>query len=169
MTPSTHLASGYLVYRAAAFLGATQSANLLLLSMLGSFAPDIDGLFPGQRMNNHRNTIFHTPFFWILACLLALLFLQISRPGFLIYSLVFFIGSFLHLFLDWVSARTGGVRLFYPFSQKAYSLFPLSLEHGDIPVLPNGGYKNFWKFYFQNTFLIIVEASIILFASFLLL
>lgn len=173
MTFPAHLASGYLIYRAAASFGAEKNPELLVLALLGSLAPDIDALFFGKRINNHRNTIFHTPFFWAFICLATLLFFEILYPNLIVYPLVFFSGSLLHVFLDWASARTGGVRLLYPFSKKECSLFPLSPQHGDIPVLPNKEYKHeykhVWKFYFRNTLLLILEFSIILAASLLLL
>lgn len=162
MTPFAHLASGYWVYKIAADASRVDSPLLLSLSMAGVLVPDIDGLF-GKQMKDHRNTIFHAPSFWLLSFVTILAFTFLGRnESFLVYVNAFFSGVFIHLFLDWFSGRTTGVRIFYPFSKRIYALFPIHPEKGNIPVLPNKEHFNFWKFYLENKFLVLMELLVIL-------
>jgi hypothetical protein len=157
MTPIAHLSAGYIVYRISELSFSEVPSNAVLgLSILGVFIPDIDGLF-GNNMNNHRYTLFHAPLFWLSLVLLSPIFGPTVAVGMRIFSL----GLLSHLLLDWVSARTCGVMLFYPFTKKPYSLFPLTPEMGAISTLPNKKQLHFWKFYLKNKFLVMTEGAII--------
>jgi len=165
MTFLAHLSSGYVIYK----LSEKKSKNLLskklilTLSVLGAFAPDIDGFF-GNQMNNHRNTVFHAPLFWFSLFLFTFaLGMIFKKQKVKSIALIFLIGVFTHLILDWISSRTCGIRFFYPLSAKMYSLFPLKPEKGNIPVFPNREQLRFWQFYLQNKILIAIEGLVILF------
>lgn len=162
MTSFAHLSSGYWVYKIASNAPGVETSLLLSLSMAGALAPDIDGLF-GKKMRDHRNTIFHAPSFWLLSFVTIRTFIFLgSNESLVVYVNAFFSGVFIHLFLDFFSGRTTGIRLFYPFSKKIYALFPIHPEKGNIPVLPNREHLSFWKFYFENKFLVLTELLVIL-------
>ncbi len=167
MTPLAHISSGYLIYKLTAHPLGVNDPTLLLISVIGANTPDIDSLF-GNKMKDHRNTIFHSPLFWIFLYLL-LFSTDILGTSHLHMLNLFTLGVLIHLSLDWVSARTSGIRLFYPFSKKLYSLFPTQPEKGDIPVFPNKKHKEFWRFYLENKLLILFELIIITSPLFLLI
>ena len=163
MTPFAHVASGYWVYKITAVsTPLIESSFLLGLSVVGALAPDVDGLF-GKQMRDHRNTIFHAPLFWFLTFISMHIFTFLTHAeNMALYINVFFFGVTIHLFLDWFSGRTTGIRIFYPFSKKVYALFPICPEKGNIPVLPNKEHVTFWKFYLENKFLVFAELLIVL-------
>ncbi len=162
MTPFAHLASGYWVYKIATITPGTGSPILLGLSLAGAMTSDIDGLF-GKQMRDHRNTIFHAPSFWFLAFISIRTFAFLAgNENLALYVNAFFSGVFIHLFLDWFSGRTTGIRIFYPFSKKVYALFPIHPERGNIPVFPNKEHFAFWKFYLENKFLVLTELLVTL-------
>lgn len=137
------------------------------VAIISSLFPDIDILF-GKKINNHRNTIFHTPFFWV--CLIFLSFsVGIRQKNYYLeqYTIAAAFGVFSHLFLDWFSGRTIGIRLLYPFSKKMYSLFPLKQQIGNIPLAPKKKYLNLYipliKLYFNNILLVLSELLILVF------
>lgn len=153
MTSFAHIASGYLIYKLSeSSVQIHADVPVLGLAIVGSLIPDIDGLF-GNKLNNHRYTIFHAPLFWF--SVVTLLYIV----GVVLHSVViqqgigvFGVGVFIHLLLDWMSARTCGIMLWFPFSKKIYSLFP------------GKKYASFWKFYCSNKSLITLEIGIILLA-----
>lgn len=158
----THLATGHLLLKGICLVEKTscsQENPLNLLIMIGAIFPDIDAFFV-KRVNKHRNTFMHAPLFWICFVLFSTL------VGFQKYALAFGIGIFSHLFLDWLSGRTIGIRLLYPFSKKSYSLFPLHPEVGNIGFIPNkknwSDYKRWLRFLFKNPFLVICEFIILI-------
>ena len=115
MLPFAHLASGYLVYASVAHSVEVNSTPLLSAALAGALAPDIDGLF-GAQIKDHKNTVFHAPLFWLCMCAIAFTAGKGWFPIFIPPLIVFFLSIFIHLFLDWMSARTSGIRVFYPFS-----------------------------------------------------
>lgn len=160
MTPLAHLSSSYVIY--AAVSGTVEPSNgaLLIVAIAGSLIPDLDGLRSAQ-FKDHRNTFLHAPLFWLALLIISLLVHKFTEIG-IGYIAVFFVGAFFHLFLDWFSGRTDGLRMWYPFSRKSYSLFPTKPHMGEIQVLPNKKHKQFWEFYFENKFLIVSEGILII-------
>lgn len=156
----THLAGGYLVLKVAKkkYPKIETKKSIFLLSILiGSIFPDID-LFTSKYLVDHHSFL-HTPLFWILIFIfLYFLFKKINR-NINVYLILFILGVMTHLFLDWFGARSTGVRLFYPFYQKDYSLFPLQLERGKVEVLSIPG-REYLTFYMENWFLFITEILI---------
>jgi membrane-bound metal-dependent hydrolase YbcI (DUF457 family) len=168
LTP-THIAAGYIVSEILIRNSNLQGVNNPLiteLTILGSLVPDIDGLF-GKQLKDHRKTVFHAPLFWLLvmSTICLIIYFYTNKQG-LIYYLAFSFGVLSHLFLDWFSGRTAGIRIFYPFSKKQYSLFTLDPTKGAVGVFPNK--KNFHKylvyvrFFCKNKFLVLAEIIIIL-------
>lgn len=166
MTPPAHLAAGYLINRIFREKEQINQKALLIISLIGSFAPDIDGFYGGM-ITGHR-TIFHTPLFWMGLTLLSYFYLRIKKKSnIMIYLAAFSLGAFGHIFLDWFSSRTAGIRVFYPFIYRDYSLFPLDPTQGHVAVWPSREQLEFWRFYLENTFLVVIEISIIIVGIFL--
>jgi len=170
----THIATGYILSEI--FIdnyNLLQTDKLLIttLTLAGSLAPDIDGLF-GLQIKDHHKTVFHTPIFWsLLIFIMGFIGFSIKNLLIVIFIIAFGIGVFFHLFLDWFSGRSAGIRIFYPFSKKQYSLFPLKPEKGNVPIFPNKKnikkYREFIRYYLKNKFLVITETLIILIAIFI--
>lgn len=164
----THAAVGYLfskTYCDVLKMDCGSNSLFTAATIIASTVSDLDGLF-GKKINQHRNTIFHTPLFWLGIVLVLFLISFLVRSLILqSYIVAISLGIFSHLFLDWFSGRTIGIRLFYPFSKKMYSLFPLRPKLGDIPLIPNKKYRDqyirFIRFYFNNVFLAISELMIL--------
>ena len=170
----SHISTGYIlseVFINNFHLPQTDKLLIATLTIAGSLAPDIDGLF-GLQIKDHRKTVFHTPIFWSLLILIIGLVSFFIRNGLIIISVAAFgSGIFFHLFLDWFSSRTTGIRIFYPFSKKQYSLFPLKPKKGAVSIFPNKKnireYRDFIKYFFKNKFLVFTEILIILIAVFI--
>jgi len=161
MLPITHLAGGASLYLLARPEYDPHENILLTAVLAGSLAPDIDGLF-GNAIKDHHNTVFHAPLFWLLLLIVAKYTAASFAPNFLLPVALFFAGVFLHLLLDWISARTGGIRLWYPFSRKVYSLCKLHPEKGDVPIFSLRQQASFWKHYLSSKWLIGLEIIIII-------
>ena len=75
------------------------------------------------------------------------------------FFIIIFFGSILHLFTDYLTARTVGIKWFYPFISTDYYVYNIIPERGNIPI---------WKmlippyisFYFENIVLSIFEISL---------
>lgn len=162
-----HLAGGYLALRLVDKLQSEmgfRNNEMMVIGILGAILPDIDS-FRFKYIKDHHDSFTHLPLFWVLAfslaCGLEILFkIQIVN-----YTIALFLGIFTHLFLDWLSGRTTGIKIFYPLSKKAYSLFKINPDKGKIPIslLPNRENKDFLVFYWENKFLFFVEIGIIIF------
>ena len=50
------------------------------------------------------------------------------------FFIILFIGSNVHLFTDYITARTVGVKWMYPMNNTDYYLFPIKPENGNIPI-----------------------------------
>lgn len=160
-----HLSGGYiavnLVDKLYPGLGIG-SSGLLVTTMIGSVLPDVDFVF-SKYIKDHHSTWPHSPLLWIavytLVFSIGIIFKnQLVRN----YSTALIIGIFIHLFLDWFNARTAGIRIFYPFSERLYSLFPVQPHKGEVPIFPflSKEYIEFFKFYSQNKFLLFSEIGV---------
>ncbi len=165
MVPLTHLVVGYLFSKTyCEMLGIPCGSEqaFTAVTIISSVFPDID-IFFGKKINEHRNTIFHAPIFWISFTTILIIYCFFNN-SFLPYSVALGFGVFSHIFLDWFSGRTIGIRLFYPFSKKMYSLFPLNPAMGNVSFLPNKNdqekYLKFLGNYFNNPFLALAEVGI---------
>lgn len=173
LTP-THIATGYIiseVFINRFNLSQTNSLLITTIAIAGSMAPDIDGLF-GLPIKDHHKTVFHAPIFWgLLVLLISFISFFIKNELIVIFITVFGSGVFIHLFSDWLTGRTAGIMIFYPFSKKQYSLSPLKPEKGNVPIFPNKKnikkYLEFFRYYFENKFLTFTEILIILIAVFI--
>jgi len=165
MITITHLGVGYVFSKTyCELLGMHCGSEQFFTStaMVSAILPDID-IFFGKKINEHRNTLFHTPFFW-LAVIFSLAIVGSVRKSFWPYVMAISFGVFSHLFFDWFAGRTSGIRIFYPFSRKMHSLFPLNPQKGNVSFIPNrsnkSAYISWIRFYFNNIFLVASEIMI---------
>lgn len=114
MLPSAHYFSGVAIF---ALLSALRiiPMNFLYLSLIIilSIIPDIDFVIT----SSHREVFTHSPIFWIVIIVVAILF----QPS----SWIIAIPLSAHLLLDTVD---WGLMIFYPFSSKKYGLKFLEKE-----------------------------------------
>lgn len=90
--------------------------------ILAGVAPDVDVLFAG--ITEHRGSIVHTPFFWVICtagvALLAIVFRQRQRL-LLHLALAILLGAATHILLDAIFV---GVKLLYPLSDEYFRMRP---------------------------------------------
>jgi len=163
MTPIAHISSGYIIYIAATQLIKIENTPLLIIAIIGSLIPDVDAFF-GLNMKDHHNTIFHTPLFWLIIFNILFILGQSILLEYMDLIYIFFLGVFIHLLSDWITARTAGIRVFYPFKKNNYSLFKLESDKGNIPIFPNKNnfkvWMKFWTHYLKNKYLLAFEIII---------
>ncbi len=103
MLPSTHIATGVLLFTTAQAMGINPLLSLPLV--IGAVLPDFDYLFK----RNHRTQITHVPLFWFLSLTpLALIWQQF---------LFLEIGVFVHLILDTID---WGIMWLHPHKTNLY-------------------------------------------------
>ena len=147
---NSHLATGYLLSRTRIF-----EKKWLALWLISAIIPDIDGLWSKSVVDPH--SILHTPSFWIVLCGFGWMmgFLRKNENIKAIF-IILFLGSTAHLFTDYITARTVGIKWLYPINSTDYYLFPIKPENGNIPI---------WEmiidpyitFYIENKILTILE------------
>lgn len=165
MTLPAHIASGYLLSKACYLsnINCFNNPTFTAVLIVGALLPDVDGMF-GAQIKDHRNTPFHAPLFWLVIFISTYTVntVMLKNSQLNTYLIALNIGIFSHLFLDWLAGRTAGIRIFYPFSKKVYSLFPLNPEKGAVGMFSLKNQAAFWKYYLENKFLVITEMLVIL-------
>jgi membrane-bound metal-dependent hydrolase YbcI (DUF457 family) len=162
----SHIASGYLIGRAMKQSSWTTYPFMPVL-LFASIFPDIDGLFSSTVAGHH--SILHTPIFWIIIFTGMSLFnvflkIDVIKP----ISFGIFLGAQLHLFTDWLTARTVGIQWLYPLSQKDYYLFQIQPEKGQVSIWKMVQ-NPYFSFYMENKVLFWGEIGVILIAGALLI
>lgn len=149
MLPPGHIAGGYIV--ALGYVAilqpdipAKEIDTLLTTAAFFAFAPDLDMFITffrqrsarlGQKENNHRYLVTHTPFFWLLVSASFAVFTP--KPfGWHIASVVF-LGALSHLILDSIQF---GIMWLYPVSRRVYALRDRAVEFH----LPPKGFVAHW-------------------------
>ena len=167
MTPFAHVTAGYLVTQAVDLINPSlgfNSPEIIIAGIFGANIIDFD-VFLVKKPIEHRNTIFHTPIFWIGVFIFLFIIANFLNNQFITkLFLSFSLGIISHLFLDWYAARgkgVGGIRLLYPYSKKHFGLFPL--KKVDLSNVKSMISKEFYKFYSENKFLFASEIAIIIF------
>ena len=103
----------------------------LLFSAVVAILPDLDILW-AKNLHMHRKTFFHAPLFWIVLFLMSFTLDKVFN-FFPVWMLsLFTIQILVHLLLDYCTGRSAGIFIFYPFSNKEYSLFPLNKNKGIV-------------------------------------
>ena len=126
--------------------------------MFAAIIPDIDGLLSKTVADHH--SILHPPFFWVIVCGIGWFIghVRVDNDIKRIF-LIIFLGSLLHLFTDYITARTVGIKWFPPFNTVDYYLFMITPEKGNISIwemlIPP-----YVTFYMENKMLTIFEILI---------
>ncbi len=145
-----HAAGAFLAVELISLLDPSLNSNsALAVGVLSGIFPDIDSLFFIHRMRDHHNSPLHAPLFWLF---IFMILLPINHGIYIIAALT---GIVSHLALDWYAGRIAGLVVFYPFSMKRYSLFPLG---ADAPMFS----KRYNQFYMSNKVLLFSEIFIVL-------
>jgi len=122
--PTTHIAFGILGSVLSGFILKTPvTRGMVIGSMVISILPDIDyiyylirfGVRPAKYSHEHRQVLTHSFFPYLIIA--VLLFFLKSR----IWGVIFLVASLSHLILDSVRSPWG-IRWFWPFSYRYYSL-----------------------------------------------
>lgn len=137
---------------------------VLITGIVAGMISDVDGLFYIGRLRDHHDTPLHTPSFWMAVFVILSVANNVTHETFQPYITGSFIGVSSHLFLDWYAGRVAGLRVFYPFSKKRYSLFPLQRDKG-VFKFDAHGIREYIKFYVSNRFLIVSEVLTVLVAT----
>ena len=167
MTPFAHVAAGYLTTQIVDLINPSlgfNSPGIIITAIVAGNLPDLDVLFV-KDMTKHRNTITHTPLFWMVVIGGFLVTSKMmGNDLFFQYFLALGLGVFSHFFTDWFAARglDGGIRLLYPFSKKHYGLFPLKKEKMKFEGIQTMFKKKFIKYYMENSFLFYSEVTLVL-------
>lgn len=150
---NSHIATGYLAGKI-----SNEKTKFLALWCLATVVPDIDGLWSSTVIEHH--SILHTPIFWIFFCTpIYILGVYYKNPQIKKTSFILFLGSFIHLFTDWLTARTVGIKWLYPFNDIDYFLYEIQPAKGNIPIIEMliSPYINF---YFENKLLAYFEVGL---------
>jgi len=130
MTPIAHAASGYLAAQAVNLIYPNfgfDKPEIIIPVIIGATISDIDILFV-KNVKNHRDSILHLPFFWLIVLTIGYFFsLLINYELLKIIIIGFGLGMFSHFFLDWLAVDEKGVgdmRLLYPLSNKKFAFKP---------------------------------------------
>ena len=153
MFVNSHIASGYLAGKI-----AKDDSKWIVLWMVAATIQDIDGLWSDTVAGHH--SILHTPIFWIAVCGIVWCIGNFRKiQGLEMGAMIVLAATMLHLFTDWITARTVGIQWFYPFSDTNYWVYPISPEKGDIPIweMVVPPYINF---YFENKILFYGEVGL---------
>ena len=154
---NSHLATGYLLYKLNIF-----EKKWFPIWILSAWIPDIDGFWSSSVVEHH--SVLHTQIFWIVLCSLGWIIGHLQKNiNIKTFFIILFIGTFAHLFTDYITARTVGIKWLYPLNDVDYFLYPIIPENGDIPI---------WKmlvppyltFYSENKLLTAFELLLNIFA-----
>ena len=161
----SHLASGYLLSKAIKPSIWTVFPFMPVLIIAAIF-PDADGIFSETVAGHH--SMLHTPILWItLFGVMIFVDRMTSSDKIKPIALGVLFGSLSHLFTDWLTARTVGIKWLYPFSDKDYFLYQIQPEQGQVPVWAMVQ-NPYFSFYMDNGFLFWIEIGIVIFSVFLL-
>jgi membrane-bound metal-dependent hydrolase YbcI (DUF457 family) len=128
MFVNSHIASGYLAGKI-----AKDDSKWIVLWMVAATIQDIDGLWSDTVAGHH--SILHTPIFWIAVCGIVWCIGNFRKiQGLEMGAMIVLAATMLHLFTDWITARTVGIQWFYPFSDTNYWVYPIAPEKGNIPI-----------------------------------
>jgi len=158
MLPISHLLSSIFISRMFTLVFPFLEFNfkLIILSMMFQMLPDLD-IFWAKKLNSHHITYFHSPLLWIIIFLIGLF----SNSLFNLFSnwilYLFIVQVISHLFFDFMTGRTAGIPIFYPFKKKEFSLFPLNKEQGNFRPFNPKEEMTFFKYYLKSKIQVIFE------------
>jgi hypothetical protein len=157
MLPPAHILSGYVVLSILIYSGGIEATGPVLAAAgVLALLPDIDMLW-ATTVTDHHSSLLHVPMTWIgVSAGLAVLPAVPAAIAILVGAETLF-----HLFTDYVTGRTTGVQVFYPFSTRAYSLFPRSPGRGEFSLSDGtGAIRTYLAFYVQNRAVVGIELGL---------
>lgn len=150
-----HLCLGLLILRIAIEINPDYfSTNLffVLFSLIASVIPDLD-VFGKTKFKDHHKSLLHAPLFWGVVFIVFFDFNEFL-------ALLFGAQVFAHLLFDFITARTAGVALMYPYSTREYSLFRLTAQHGNFYLFEIRKLGAYLRFYVRNKALTAIEGIV---------
>lgn len=133
----------------------------IVASMALANIPDADVLWSKKLRTHHRSPL-HKPLFWI-ALSMAGLALS-SFTAFPTRDIVILLSAqtAAHLAFDYATAMTTGIQVFWPLSEREYSLFPLRPSFGGFKPLSLDWktWKRFIRRYLQNKPRVAIEITV---------
>ena len=155
----SHAFSGFLILRILIEISPeiySKSMIFFMFSIIFSNLPDLD-VFWSKTLNDHHVSFFHSPIFWSIISLVMIIILP--RQRFL--SILLIINVFFHLFTDYLTGRTAGIAIFFPFSTKEYSIFKLDKKDGNFSAFNIKESKRFFLKYFKNKTQVLIQGAIL--------
>lgn len=156
MFPNSHFFSGLLIAAAIQLSGFMEiNGFLIALAVIASLIPDVDGFYTDE-LRDHHDGYLHAPIFWAAVTILVYFL------GFPSVATIGGISVFFHLFTDYVTARTVGIKILYPFSNQDFSLYKVESDYGIMnPSNPDKeDLIRLLNYYKQNRLLVLFEALI---------
>jgi len=160
----SHILSGIFVLKifSSLFPSIPFNTQTILITLFLQILPDLDVLW-SKNLSSHHESYFHAPLFWIgIATIIVIMheILIISNikqlaniiPLWLAYIVLIQVIS--HLLFDYITARTAGIILFYPFNKKEYSLYKLNKKKGEFNSFEIKSQFKFLKHYSKNKLLL---------------
>ncbi|MGY8780170.1 MAG: metal-dependent hydrolase [Fidelibacterota bacterium] len=161
----SHLASGYILGK---FIKRPLWSIFPFMPVLliASIFPDLDGVWSETVAGHH--SILHTPICWIVIFgIMGFLGRITQNKKIKPISLGIFLGTQMHLLTDWVTARTVGIKWFYPFNKTDYFLYQIQPEQGEVPVWEMVQ-SPYFSFYMENSFLFWAEIGLLFLTAIIL-
>lgn len=122
MTTLTHTLFGIVLAKASIDIGIVPQTSPIIypLSIIGANLPDFDELYYIRRSQNHRESLLHTPLFWL--CVIGILYGSSAfyHPA-LPYVHVLSISIVSHFIFDTIDMRSG-IRWLYPFNKRFFNV-----------------------------------------------
>jgi hypothetical protein len=150
-----HLLLGLLILRIAIEINPddySKSMFFVIFSLVAAVLPDLD-VFRKSKFKDHHKSLFHAPLFWGIV---FIIFFGFNKPLALLFGTLIFT----HLFFDYITARTAGVALFYPYSSREHSLFKIKPTKGDFYLFELKKLGKYLQFYVKNRLLTSIEVAI---------
>ena len=148
MLQPSHILSSALILRILSLAPVSVPYNFktVILSIAFQMLPDLD-IFWAKKLNSHRVTYLHSPLFWIAIFIILSIINSIFNlfGAWILY--LFIVQTILHLLFDFITARSGGIPLLYPFIKREFSFLPLDKTQGNFHPFNIKEMINFLKYY----------------------
>lgn len=134
-----------------------------VIAFIFGIIPDIDVLTI-KNFKDHHKSPTHWPIIWVSLLILTIIFQNNLSQSWFAILILFSSAVIVHICLDYISGRTAGVQLLFPFSKKEMSLYPLNKKKGSFSVkkVNKKLILNYVSFYTKNKALIAFELLIVL-------
>jgi len=162
MLPLSHSLAGVVLLKGLEVIAPEtfpMTSELIWYTVIFANAPDFDA-WKSKTVKDHHNTPFHSPLFWLGLGGLASIF-NAWLPLNIIWLIVF--QALFHIFTDYITARTTGPMLFWPFKRKNYGIIGFTPEYGNFDRGSWEGWKRLIKFWMKNKVMLSIEIALSVF------